>query len=99
MLIVATAGEKHVPISNVGGSTKAMIKDGALPYKMGNTNDETNSANIDELAAVRGLKREVSIWPMLVVVIASKKSTKVAIFIIVLIVGIGPIFIGIINVA
>lgn len=99
MLIVVTIGERYVPISNVSSSTKIMIKSGALSYTMGHTNDETNSADIDELAIARGLKREVSIWPMLVVVIAGKRSTKVIIFIIVLIVGIGPVFIGIINMA
>ena len=43
-------------------------------------------------------KRGVNIWLVLVVVIARKKSIKVAVFIIVLTIDIGPVFVGIIGV-
>lgn len=98
MLVIATADESHVPVNNVSGCIKAVIKSQALLNEIGDTNDDTNGTNIDEVTTTWSPKRGVNIWLVLVVVIARKKSIKVAVFIIVLTIDIGPVFVGIIGV-
>lgn len=59
MLITAIASEDHISISNVGNSIKAEVEDGALFSGMGNTNDDVNGTNIDEVTATGSLKKGV----------------------------------------
>lgn len=66
---------------------------------MGDTNNDANSIDINKVAIARGPKREVDIWPMLIVVIASKKSTQDIAFIIIPIIDIGLVSVGIIDMA
>lgn len=61
---------------------------------MENANNNTNSAYTNKLIVAEGPKRKVDILPMLVIFIASGKSTKNAIFIIGLTMDIWLIFVG-----
>ena len=88
-----------MPVGSVGGGTKAVVEGGASPSGVGDTNDDANGADIDEVAAAGGPKRGVGVWPVLVVVIAGGGSTEVAAFIIVPTVGIGPVSVGVVGVA
>ena len=116
MLVVVTAGAGSVPVSEVGGGTKAVVKGkivealteagvgdaeevliGASPSGVGDTDDDANGADIDEMAAAGGPMGEDGVWPMLVVVIAGGGLTKVAAFIIGPTVGIGPVSVGVVG--
>lgn len=55
MLIVAIVNEGHFSVGNIVNSTKAIIKGGILPNGMGNINNDANSIDIDEVAAVKNL--------------------------------------------
>ena len=99
MLVVATADEGHMPVNSISSGIKAIIEGGALSSGIEDTNDDTNNADIDEVAAAGGPKRGVDIWQVLIVVIADGESIKVTTFIIVPSIGIGPVFSSIIGAA
>lgn len=86
-----------MPTGNVGGGSKAVIENRALLNRVRDTNHDANSANIDKMAAIESPKKEVGIWPVLVIIITGKKLTKVLIFIIVFTVNISSIFISIVS--
>lgn len=54
--------------------------------------------NINKLAITKSLNREIDVWLVLVIIIASERSIKVIAFIIVLTIDIGLVFIGIVGV-
>lgn len=66
---------------------------------MEDTNDDVNGADISKMATTKGLKRRVGIWLVLVLVIFGKRSTEVIVLIMVLTVGIGPIFVSVVGMA
>ena len=99
MPVIAIAGEKHVPISNVGGDTKTVVESKALLNRVENTNNDANGADMNKVAVTGGSKRGVGVWPVLIVVIISRESTEVAEFIIVLTVDISPVSFGVVGVA
>ena len=61
MLVVAIADEGHMPVGSIGNSIKVVVEGRALPNRIGDTNDDANSANIDEVAAAEGPKRGIGI--------------------------------------
>ena len=99
MLVVAIVSKGFVPVGNVSGDIKPVIESRALLSGVGDTNDDANGADIDKVAAARGLKRGVDVWPILVVVIADGESSEVAAFIIVLTIDTSPIFVGVVGMA
>lgn len=99
MLIVAIAGESYMPIGKISNSTKIGVESGALSNRRRDTYDNINNTDIDKVAIAGSPKRGIILWPVLIVVIACEKSTKVIAFIIVPTIGIGPFFIGVINMA
>ena len=99
MLIVGIAGESYVPVGSVNSDTKVVVKSRTLLNGVKNTNDNANGADINKITIVGSLKKRIDIWPLLIVVIASGELTKIIVFIIILIIGLGPISVGIIGVA
>lgn len=99
MLVVATTSECHMLVNKVGGSTKAVIEDGAFFNRVKDTNNDANSIDMDKVAIAGGPKREVDIWSMLIIVIASGKSTQDLTFILVPIIDIGLVSVSIIGMA
>lgn len=86
-----------MPINKIDNGTKIIVKSKTLLSGIENTNNNANSAGIMKKADIEGFKKGVNIWLILVIVIASRGSTKVATFIIFLNIDISPIFNSIVG--
>ena len=81
-------------LTEAGVDDAEEVLTGALPSGVGDTDDDANGADIDEVAAAGGPKGEVSVWPVLVVVIAGGGSAADAGFTIGSTAGAGPVPVG-----
>lgn len=52
--------------------TKEILTE-ALLYRIKNANDDINNSDINKVIAARSPKEEVGIWPVIIIVIASRK--------------------------
>ena len=81
-------------LTEAGVDDAEEVLTGALPSGVGDTDDDANGGDIDEVAAAGGPKGEVGVWPVLVVVIAGGGSAADAGFTIGSTAGAGPVPVG-----
>lgn len=55
VLVVIIVSKRHMPVGNVNGGIKIVVKSEALPSKMRDMNNDANDADINEVAAAEGL--------------------------------------------
>ena len=63
-------------LTEAGVGDAEEVLTGASPSGVGDTDDDANGADIDEVAAAGGPKGEVGVWSVLVVIITGGGSTK-----------------------
>lgn len=87
-----------MPVSKVNNNTKTVIESKVLPSQVEDINNSADNDNINEIAITKSFQKGVNVWPILVIVIISERSTKIVAFIIVLIISIGLVFISVIDI-